>query len=212
VTQPVQPVTTPVVVDGLLLLAGGVRTFFTLGGGTRDFGNGAGPVPIPDIVALLASYGMPAPLVGTTGWKQRQRILNQGVGQANRVLFMPGDDKGAEGDLVQPRRTNGNPRALWKWERIVTASIWAVDSTDTANEELQIQASSNLFQLTTQAIQWFASADYVMRRVRRDPLVSENLPFGREILVELIHREPLFDIPQKVVTGFSPNVQRNPAS
>lgn len=207
-----QPVAFPVVVDGLLLLTGGVRTFMALAGGTRDFGNGAGVVPIPNIVALLASCGLTPPIVGSTGWKQRQQILNQGKGQANRVLFIPGNDKGEEGDIVQPRRTNSNPRSLWKWERIFTCSIWAVDSSDIANEELQIQASSNLLQLTVQAMQWFASADIVLRKIRRDPVHTENLPFGREVLVEGIHREPLYDIPQAVVTGFTPNAQRNPSS
>lgn len=207
-----QPVTSPVVVDGLLLLAGGVRTFLGLTGGVRDFGTGVGPVPVPNIVALLASYNIVGPMVGTTGWKQRQKIINQGQGQANRVLFIPGNDKGEEGDLVQPRRTNSNPRSLWKWERIFTCSIWAVDSSDIANEELQIQASSNLLQLTLQAMQWYASADIVLHKIRRDPVHTENLPFGREVLVEGIHREPLFDIPQAVVTGFTPNVQRNPSS
>jgi hypothetical protein len=215
-TTPVTPVANTN--SGILLLAGGVRTWFGLVGGTVDFGNGAGPVPVPNVVKLLAGYGLVPPTVGATGWKQREQILNQGGGGANRVLFLPGNEQGEEGVFAQPRRTSGNPRSLWKWERLLTMSVWSFDPSDPDNEEVQIAASDNLLEMSIQALQWFASADYILQKARSGarwgdkPAMSANLPFGREVLIEFIHREPLFDVPTVVVTGVTPNVIKNPAS
>lgn len=187
--------------SGIVALSDGVRAYFAQ----------------PYLVTYFQTLGVSLPVVGTCGWKQREQILNVASGppgQVNRrVLFMPGTEGGDEGATTQPRRTSGNPRTLLTWNRIVTASIWAVDTSDGANEEAQIAAADNLFEMTVQALQQFAAADFVVDgAVRRDPKTSKNLPFGREVLFQFIHREPLFDIPQQVVMGVTPTVERTPTS
>jgi hypothetical protein len=206
---------TSAAVDPIVMLSNDLRTWFGLTGGTHDFGYGAGPVPVPNIASILSAAGITPPVVGTSGWKQREQQLNQSKGpgnRANRILLIPGNERGEEGDFVQAKHRTSNPRRLWTWERIVTASIWQVDSSDRANEELQLNASFLLLVLFTQGMQFLRSADYVYRSAHRDPVMSANVQFGRELLVEFIHRQPLNDMPQTVVEGGLPTVLRNPPS
>jgi hypothetical protein len=200
------------VVDPLVALREDLSTWFTLSGGTHDWGQGAGAIPVADIVATLKAQGITPPVIGTTGWKQREQQLNQGPGRANRILLLPGNERGDEGVFIQGHVRRSNPRVLFTWERICTASIWGVDTTERSNEELQLNASFLLLVLFNQAMQYLRSADYVFKSARRDPKMSQNVQFGRELLVEFIHRQPIFDMPQPVVEGGLPTVVRNPPS
>jgi hypothetical protein len=202
--------------SGIIALSDGVRSFFTT----------------PAIAAYFAKNGVSIPVVGTTGWRQREQNLNvapsaptvtQPAGQVNRrVLFIPGTEGGDEGSFSEPRHRTGvgphasntKPRVLATWDRIVTASVWAVDMSNRNDEQLQIAAADNLLEMVVQALQWFAQADFVAGsgKIRRDPKMTANLPSGREVLYQFVHREPVFDLPRAVVPGGLPTVVRNPAS
>lgn len=119
--------------------------------------------------------GIDAKVAG--GWKQREQILNQGIGGANRVIFVPGrldPTVGAPrpleaGKIVQPRikqlsgggdmvggSTSGryvdNPRPLRGWEPIVSVSVWGVDNDHLDDELAQIAATVDLFEKMIQAV------------------------------------------------------------
>lgn len=152
--------------------------------------------------AYLAQVGMVAPLVGTTGWKQREQQLNQGPGQANRVLFIPGTfpDGADQGRMLPPVRRKGPYyRVLATFRRIVTVSIWAVDNAapgNLDNEELQIVAIGRLRSLVFAALHSVALGDF--RRegpVKRDPSTSKNMSFGIEELYQFEHDEEQLDLP-----------------
>jgi hypothetical protein len=186
--------------SGLIALTDGVRAFFE-----QDW-----------VAAYFANLGVTIPFVTTTGWKQREQQINvnpgspQTPGQVNRrVTFMPGTDKGDEGTFKEPRRTS-NPRAIATWERLITCAVWAVDTSNLADEQAQITACDNLLEMTLQAIQSFAHADFVASsvKVKRDVKQSNDMPFGYERLFEFVHREPIYDIPQEVVRNVVPNIQR----
>jgi hypothetical protein len=184
----------------LLELTDGVRAWFTN----------------PSVQPLLAQMRITAPVVGTTGWKQREQQLNQGPGQANRVLFIPGTfpDGADEGEQVPPIRRKGVQfRVIATWKRIVTASIWAVDTTDRNNEEKQILACDRLHQLVVAALRWVAVGDFDgTGKVRRDPKQSANMGFGIERLFEFVHQEEVLDLPVNLATGVTPVLTKSPSS
>jgi hypothetical protein len=168
---------------------------------------------IPEIAAYYASISFVPPFVGTTGWKQREQQLNVSPQGANRMLFIPGTLAGGdEGALENPRRTAGNPRSLARWARVLTVSLWSVDKTDPQNEELQIEASDNLLEAAMQALVHVAHDDVIFSKVSRDPAASKNLPFGREVLLEFVHREHLLDFTRPVVQGATPSIERVPST
>lgn len=152
--------------------------------------------------AYLAQVGMAAPFVGTTGWKQREQILNQGLGGANRVLFLPGTfpDGADQGEMLEPVRRKGlYYRVLGTFRRIVTVSLWSVDNAapgNLQNEELQLIAAGRLRSLVFAALHAVALGDF--RRegpVRRDPVTTANLGFGIEELYQFAHDEEQLDLP-----------------
>lgn len=164
--------------SGILALANGMRAYFAL----------TGP---PNIV------------VTPCGWTQRPRIINQGTPGANRILLIPGKEPGAAagagGILTRDSRpSTTNPRALVTWRKDVTMSVWAVDTTDLHNEELQIAAVENLLELAVRA----AHSAVTLRNVGlaaiewgavRYTIPPSEMAFGKEILVEFVHKCPLFD-------------------
>src|SRR5581483_465297 len=94
------------------------------------------------------------------GRKARDKVVNQGPGGANRVVFMPGDPGGSAGKISGARQNVGqNPRPILTWEKLLTVSVWAVDTSDPANELLQFAAVEALFEATVAAIRSCAHAD-----------------------------------------------------
>lgn len=143
----------------------------------------------PRAQTLLAQMGITPPAVGFTGWKQREQQLNQGPGQANRVLIIPGSypDGANQGRLIAPLRRKGLlHRVNATWERVFTLSTWAVDTSDTHNEEKQIQAVSSLMNTCHAALREVLHGDFPgTGDVFRDPKVSANMGFGDELLCQL---------------------------
>jgi hypothetical protein len=155
--------------------------------------------------------------VPPVGWKQRAERLNFGAEQSRRVLFMPGLITNGDvppvtdvGKLVQGRVTSSNPRNLWSWEVPVTMSLCAVDNSDRQNEELQIIAVTNLLELALQAVHGArlvldptdpasAFVNPGLANFMTDNMtvraVTGNVDgaYGRELLVALRMKTPLFD-------------------
>lgn len=144
--------------------------------------------------------------VAAAGWRQRPQQLNQGSPGANRIVLYPGREPGGTsgdgGELTRNRMpSTDNPRALVTWIRPMTMSVWAVDNTDTYNEELQIAAVERLLELAVQAVHnavdpatntpvGVATVEWGALRYTNPPV---EMRFGQEILVEFLHKCPLFD-------------------
>ena len=165
------------------------------------------------LLALTDGVRALFPLIGVSatvtklGWKQYEQILTQGPGGANRVSFMPGKKPGGGGSAMgylsradQP--TVDGQQVIATWHRIATVSVWACDTSDISNEELQEAAFTNLLESTIFAMH--AAVDPVSEKaVGRGALTwnnaavvatkpPTNLAFGLEALIEFEHLEPLF--------------------
>lgn len=130
------------------------------------------------------------------GWKARTFQLNEGPGLANRVVFMPGDEAGNMGELTQPRLKSSSPRCLRQLHEIITVSVWAADTSSPValeDELLQQDAVENLLEVTFQAIQSIALADWIAGTMRETRPGGE-MAFGRERLFQFVLREEFFDV------------------
>lgn len=171
----------------------------------------------------ITGLGVSNVVVTPCGWTQRPRILNQGTPGANRILLIPGKEPGsaagAGGVLTRDSRpTVNNPRALLTWRKDITMSVWAVDVTDTHNEELQIAALENLLELAVQAAHSAVDPDTGVNvglaaiewGAVRYTIPPSEMAFGKELLVEFVHKCPIFDQPvglahPQLVFGRSPD-------
>lgn len=173
------------------------------------------PVPSRNLSATVAMvHGMRAYLkaigvdanVTACGWKERPQQINQGPGGANRIVLYPGRKPGGEtaaaGELTRENRpSTTNPRALITWRKLMTMSIWAADTSNLQDEELQIAAVEQLLEWAIQAahyavdpatqvavgvanLEW-GSLEYTIPPV--------NMRFGQEIMLEFTQKCPLFD-------------------
>jgi hypothetical protein len=142
------------------------------------------------------------------GWQARYRVINQGPGQANRVVFTPGDDNGAGGKILAPRRVGqqhiggtDSIRAIYDWDRLVLVSIWAAAPTATGDEEARESATyevlEDLVEWTCRAVYASAHADVVMGEVRLT--VPPERAYGLEARIGLSFRHPLFDVASDLV-------------
>jgi hypothetical protein len=174
--------------------------------------------------AQFDTLGVPA-VVTPVGWKYRSFVVNQGPGGAARVSFMPGKidpsspapPKVADaGTFEQPTFTsnggrfnglNANPRRLIDWRRIVSLSVWAVDTTDTSNDELQFAALENLVEATYAAMHnavdpvtgvnvGLADINITQAVYTRPPVEGA---FGMELVAYFEHLGPLYDNPIGIV-------------
>lgn len=166
--------------SGLLVLVDGVRDFFD-------------------------QHNMSGTVVAVTFNRERFRQINQGAGTANRVVFLFGglDDDEEIGELTGARHNSGtgrNPRELFTWEKRGVVSIWAVPDADHLDDErAQIAAIEDLLEKTVQAVQATAAADVHWGRVRVGKNAKEQR-YGTELLVDFVHKGPLFDVAYDVVT------------
>jgi len=184
------------IIDGLVALVGGVRDYF-------------------------ASIDCNAKV--DFGVKARYRVLNQGPGGANRVVFIPGKiDPTATtpkaldaGQFTQPRHDRDNPRPLVQWHKLVSVSIWGVDSS--SKEALQdplaqYAATVDLIEKTYQALHLavFTAPDgtklpcgladlSMIQGVWVAPPIEQS--FGLEFLATFTQRGPLFDRVRETTTA-----------
>ena len=174
-------------------------------------------VLVDGVRAYLDTYLGKGMTVFATFNRERFRQINQGHGTANRVVFLFGgdDDDESIGELEGARNkdTAGdpyNPRSLYTWAKRGVVSIWACDTTKTNDELAQIAAIENLFEWTMRAIQETAAKDFTPGRVRvsKDP---KEQRYGVELLVDFVHRGPIFDVTLDVVYP-TPKVNRGSMS
>jgi len=161
--------------------------------------------------AYLTAVGCTAN-VTVLGWKQRIQHLNQGPGQANRIALYPGlepsGSSGAAGDLSRDHRPTVTQyvagqavRALVTWSKHVTMSVWAVDTSDTYDEEKQLIALENLIELAVQSVHNAVDPDtgiavgagMITWGAVRYTKPPTEMAFGLEALIEFQQRSPLFD-------------------
>jgi hypothetical protein len=167
---------------------------------------------VAGVQAFFTARGVTANV--SLGWKEASKQVNQGAGRANRVVFIPSDRSGRGGALkldrnLQPgQRHFGSPvkdasaKALYTWERLLTVSVWAVDSTAPNDEGKQIEAVEDLFEWTIRAVHDFAHASAQWGEVAWLATPIER-QFGRELQASLVFRHPMFDTPQdRAFPGF----------
>lgn len=168
------------------------------------------------------------------GWKERTKQINQGIGGANRVVFVPSGPNGAAGPLASirgpgKRLHNANSadaftrRGLYNWERQAGVSIWGIDRSnplDIENEEAQIEATELLFERVIEAVHYFVASSeqqfggYATVEWGEPTWVTppNERVFGRELLAPLTLKHPMFAeevgyaYPERVV------VTRDPAA
>lgn len=170
---------------------------------------------VADVRAYLAEDDLGTEV--RLGWKEATKQINQGVGGANRVVFTPSDPSGKGGkldaihqpgprDIFETTIVGGEPvrrrvatvRGIYNCERVATVSVWAVDKTDPASEELQIEATETLLERTLRACRSSANANFVPGEITWLKPQQEHL-FGREVVVAFVLRHPFFDRPNEVV-------------
>jgi hypothetical protein len=158
------------------------------------------PLLFDSVAAYFAALG-----TGTAvdfGWHARAKILNQGVGGANRVVIVPGDPKtGAAGKFSRGRQAETNPRVLLQFDEQAVVCLWGVDTSDIRSERLQYAATKQLLELTVQALHRAIdpssgrAVGFANISIASPTWSVENteLYFGREMQLQLTQRGPLFD-------------------
>lgn len=140
------------------------------------------------------------------GWHQRDRVDNQAIAGANRVVFTPSDDNGAGGRISGIRGPGlrsfedgdalVSSRGLYNWDRLVVVSVWA-STLDRENEEEQIEATELLFEDVMQAVQASAYATAQWGAINWTP--PPERAFGRELRVALTFKHPMLGEEYEVV-------------
>jgi len=87
----------------------------------------------------------PSPVAFSRGWREPYKQDNEGVGGANRIILMPGDEAGVGGTDLPPRNPGRDPRPLATEDERFTWFIFAVDSSDLTDEWKQYEAARLLF-------------------------------------------------------------------
>lgn len=175
------------------------------------------------VETFLTAHGVTAKV--EVGWKRRPQQLNQGPLGANRVVFIPSEEKGEGGQLTGARfpgqRTIrdavdapvANVRSLLDWKRQVILSIWASDRTtpgDPNNEEAQIEAVESLFEWVVRAVHCAPGAFAAITWGDPKWTVPAERSFGLELLVPLTFSHPVYDEPRELVFPTSAAVARAP--
>jgi hypothetical protein len=162
------------------------------------------------IRGYFAAMGITAPVF--LGWPDRTEQINQGPGGANRVVIVPGDDSGNAGELADPKYpgvgqgSNGAPlgRPLNNWIESALLSVWAVDTKNPRDSQLQYIATRALFMQTVRAIRFTARADAKLGRLKWTVSPVEK-SFGRELVCSLTYNSPIIDVAAPVVVPIATN-------
>ncbi len=172
---------------------------------------------VTGVAAFFAANEITA--VVERGWKARSEQINQGPGQANRVIFMPSKVDGAAGAIVNPRQVGirvvgEDPavpeyaiRPLSDWSRSLVVSMWAYDGDNPNDEGAQCDAVDTLQMWTQQAVQSVAFGNAVWGATKFT--VPAERAFGLELLVDLTFQSAIFDVPQEI-TRPSPALVKGP--
>lgn len=173
---------------------------------------------VAGVQTYLTSFGVDAKV--TCGFKSRGRILTQGPGQANRIVFTPADDNGFGGRIVatrkvgerpvggtSPQTTEGSVRAIRDWQRVCVVSVWSRDRTPTlgsdedAREAEELEASETLIEWMMRAVSATGLNDAQFGDVNWT--FPNERSFGLEARIGLTFQHPIFDVPVDVVRPMS---------
>ncbi len=166
---------------------------------------------VDGVSSFFADHGITASVA--RGWKARAEQINQGPGQANRVIFMPSKSDGTAGAIVNPRQVGqreigGDPttdpptlpqysiRALSDWSRSLVVSIWAYDGDNPNDEGAQCDAVDTLQMWTQWAVQSVAFGNAVWGATKFT--VPAERSFGLELLVDLTFQSAIYDLPAEI--------------
>jgi hypothetical protein len=166
---------------------------------------------VDDVGAFFKANSMTA--VVAFGQKERTKQINQGPGTANRVVFIPHDEQGDGGELLEEGSPGawreirdaagvlvGRVRQAGIWERVVGVSVWGYDPT-TDTERAHYAAVEALLERTRAAIKWSQAGGGNARWDRtktRWTVAPVELKHGAEVQVWFRLRTPLFDVAEAV--------------
>ena len=170
------------------------------------------------VIAQLAADSNTANVV--FGARELAKRINYGPGQANRVVFVPGDEKGAIGEYgpavkSRPRSFEGinTPRTLFTLGEIFRVFCWAFDGTNPESERAQYVAARFLHDQVVRALYKTSYGNFVLTKPTIVPQGVER-KFGCEIVITLLVTAkipddpgPIADLdstPIKPTTGIGP--------
>lgn len=132
------------------------------------------------------------------GWHDQARVINQGPGGANRIVF---DMNGAKAKALPvrggpgPRRTSeGDARVLHVTQYVLPVTFWAYDpSGEGEDDRKQIRALAQMFERCSQAIaQWAYATHQWTDRDWSSPPTERS--FGRQMKATLLLEEIVRDV------------------
>ena len=172
------------------------------------------------VKAKLAEDGNTCAVV--FGQREVAKRINGGPGQANRVVFAPGDEKGAIGEYGEATKARlpsfqnrSTPRTLFTLGELFRVYCWAFDSSDPENELAQYRAARFLHDQVVRALYHAGHGTFILTKPTIVPIGVER-KFGCEIVINLTIIAKLPDDPGPVAdpdfatvkptTGIGPSI------
>lgn len=155
---------------------------------------------VNDVSDYLAAAGVGCNVL--FGRNERAKQMNQGAGQANRVVFQPGDDSGKFGRIAtthQPGMRSIHQRSIANFEALMIVSVWAAYKIDPNNEREQMCAAEDLLEWVMRAMQDLRPGLFEWGAVQITPPSSERI-YGLELRAELAYKFPFLSRPANIVT------------
>lgn len=160
-----------------------------------------------DVKANLLADGNTAAVL--FGQRELAKRINYGPGQANRIVFVPGDDKGAIGDYGPATTTRKpsfqgitTPRTLGTLREVFRVFCWAFDAAAPEDERAQYAAARYLHDQTVRAIHNSPHVGSASYELTKPTIVNVAGPlerkFGCEIMISLVIIAKLPDDPGPV--------------
>jgi len=155
-----------------------------------------------DVSADLAEHAITANVV--FGWRELAKQVNQGPGQANRVVFVPGTVPDGDMGKDLPARNPGRvPRPIATVAEIVTIEVWGYDASAPENELKQYEAARFLYDAVRAAVYRSSHGTYT---IEGQNWVTEKTErrFGAAIRIELAIQAMIPDAPPSWVYAPQP--------
>lgn len=136
------------------------------------------------------------------GAREPHKHVNQGEARAARVVFVPGDDGGKLGTYRSPRRSGGNPRAVFDELALCRVFVWAADRTDPRDELAQYRALRELREWVITTMRATAHGTFKLVGSRRVGEPSDVM-FGAELVLDLEIEIPICESARPMAAGAS---------
>lgn len=139
------------------------------------------------------------------GARELAKRINYGPGQANRVVFVPGDEKGLIGEYgpaIKPRlpsfQGHVTPRTLFTLGEVFRIFCWGFDAATPEDERAQYVAARYLHDQVVRALYHAGHGTFMLTKPMVVPNGAER-KFGCEIMITLVVQAKLPDDPGPVV-------------